>query len=66
MSIMILLAACSSRFDVVTYEIVDEQYLDISGNVAEPLNFKIKVQYVALSKAKECKDYNFLAGLYIS
>jgi hypothetical protein len=65
-SIIILLVGCSSRSDVVTYANVDEQYLDISGEVAEPLNFKIKVQYVALSEAKECKDYNFLAGLYIS
>jgi hypothetical protein len=65
-SIVILLVGCSSKSDVVTYSNVDEHYLDISGDIADALNFKIKVEYVALSESKECKDYNFLAGLYVS
>jgi hypothetical protein len=50
----------------VEYSPPSENYIDIKGNIVDTLNYKIKVQYVTRSESKECKNYNWLAGIHVS
>ena len=64
--LVLCLTACNSMRAKVDYLSPDETYIDMKGTIAESINYKITVQYVARSELKECKNYNFLAGIYVS
>lgn len=63
---ILCLTACSSMRAKVDYLSPSENYIDIKGTIVESFNYKMRVQYVAKSELKECKNYNFLAGIYVS
>ncbi|WP_448569991.1 hypothetical protein [Thalassotalea ganghwensis] len=64
--LIFFLAACSSMRAKVEYTVPSENYIDIEGEIVDSLTYKIKVQYVARSESKDCKNYNWLAGLHVS
>jgi hypothetical protein len=43
-----------------------EDFIEIKGSLESSLTYKIKVEYVAKSDSKNCKNYNFMAGIYVS
>jgi hypothetical protein len=63
---ILVLTACSSMRAKVDYPTPSEKYIDIEGRIVDSLTYKIKVQYVARSESKACKNYNWLAGLHVS
>jgi len=52
-----------AKFD---YHNPSENHINIEGNIVSSLTYKVKVQYVTKSELKSCKNYNWLAGLYVS
>ncbi|GAC06787.1 hypothetical protein [Paraglaciecola chathamensis] len=61
-----VLIGCSSMTDRVEFNEPNENFIDIEGSLSESITYKVAVQYVAKSESKQCKNYNWLAGLYVS
>jgi hypothetical protein len=55
----------SEQYGIIEHENPFENFIDIEGDIAESLSFVVKVEYVATSTSKKCKNYNWMAGLYI-
>ncbi|EII3117735.1 hypothetical protein P0I90_004688 [Vibrio parahaemolyticus] len=63
---ILVLTACSAMREKADYVSPSENYINIEGNIVDSLTYKIKVQYVARSESKECKDYSWLVGRHLS
>lgn len=61
-----ILTACGHTRAKVDYPNPSENYIDIEGQIADNLTYKIMVEYTTRSESNACKNYELFAGFYVS
>lgn len=63
--LIFIMSGCSSLRGNVEYQNPSEDYIRIQGEIDESLTYLLKVQYVTRADSNKCKNYNWMADLYV-